>query len=101
MRPFFCEKKEEADHGDKPESRRGADALRRYLPKHWKAEAAQIEQELPNINQRWNKEVIDLAMGEVIDHNRARVERAERMPRETEHSRQEQTVAKKRLEKSL
>lgn len=50
----------------------------KIAPKAWKTEIAGIEKILPALNERWGNGVINLAMGDVIEHNREKVEREQR-----------------------
>lgn len=74
----------------------------KITPKQWKLELAEIEKVLPELNQKWGSDLINLSMGEVIEHNREKVERSEKTNqkvRENTHTMQEQK--KKRIEESL
>lgn len=77
----------------------------KITPKAWREEIAEIEKILPELNERWGNDVINLSMGEVIEHNREKVDRAERVDREQRNvsqNTQEQTEQKKkRREESL
>ena len=77
----------------------------KITPKQWKEELAEIEKVLPELNQKWGSDLISLSMGEIIEHNRQKIERTEKAkhePRENTHTMHEQTEqSKKRTEPSL
>lgn len=74
----------------------------KITPKQWKSELAEIEKVLPELNQKWGSDLISLSMGEIIEHNKEKVQRSEKTNQEVRdntHTMQKQK--KKRIEERL